>query len=435
MNIICVHQSADMYGSDRSFLQVVNYLSLSSNFEKITIILPRNGPLVIELEKLKVEIIFMNLSLLSKTYLMKLQWGKIIFPLFSFSKKKKLFDQYDVVYVNTSVILDFYLLAPFLKQMKIIHIREIPNGILSKVLSFFLKCSKAKIIFNSQSTLNSFSPLAKSLVIHNAFEGFAKKEDLVAVDSENEGYNERNGNSLNGTENSAYPNDHLPISSRAHVNMAEIRGQGVEILDLEHEGLTDRKKVIQGTTAVSKAPLKILLIGRINSWKGQDFAIEALAEIPDAAVLLRIVGSTSAGNENMVPELKKKVNQLGLTDKVEFMDFVSDTAAIYSWADVAIVPSTRPEPFGRIAIEAMSLSKPVIAANHGGLPEIIEHGQSGFLFEPNHKADFISAVSQYIDDPELLIKHGEDAKRVYEEKFSLTGFYKKLDEAFKKERV
>ncbi|MBB2149785.1 glycosyltransferase family 4 protein [Pedobacter gandavensis] len=393
MNIICVHQSADMYGSDRSFLQVVNYLSLSPSFEKITVILPRNGPLVNELEKLKVEIIFMDLSLLSKTYLLKLQWGKIIFPLFSFSSKKKLFDQYDVVYVNTSVILDFYLLAPFLKQMKIIHIREIPNGILSKVLSFFLKCSKAKIIFNSQSTLNSFSPLAQSLVIHNAFEGFAKieQQESIPVDSKNELRSLANGNPTTGIE---------------------------------------REEVASEINALKKEALKILLIGRINSWKGQDFAIEALAEMPDAPVLLRIVGSTSAGNEDMVLDLKKKVNQLGLSDKVEFMDFVSDTAEVYSWSDVAIVPSTKPEPFGRIAIEAMSLSKPVIAANHGGLPEIIEHGQSGFLFEPSNKTDFIHAISKYIADPDLLREHGENAKKVYEEKFSLLGFYKKLDEAF-----
>ncbi|WP_316819936.1 glycosyltransferase family 4 protein [Pedobacter gandavensis] len=371
MNIICLHQSADMYGSDRSFLQVVNYLSLSPNFEKITVILPRNGPLVKELEKLNVEILFMNLSLLSKTYLMKLQWGKIIFPLFSCSRKKKLLDQYDVVYVNTSVILDFYLLAPFLKQMKMIHIREIPNGILSKLLSFFLKYSKAKIIFNSQSTLNSFAPLAKSLVIHNAFEGFATK-GLLEV-------------SLTASEIELPP---------------------------------------------KKSPLKMLLIGRINSWKGQDFAIAALAALANENVILRIVGSTSAGNEEMVQELKKKVDQLGLNDQVEFLDFVSDTAEIYNWSDVAIVPSTRPEPFGRIAIEAMSLSKPVIAANHGGLPEIIEHGYSGFLFEPNNKAEFIAAISQYMNDPDLLKRHGKNAKMVYEEKFSLTGFHKKLDEAF-----
>lgn len=368
MKIICIHQSADMYGSDRSFLQVVSYLSQSGNFSKITIVLPRFGPLVSELEKLDVNIIYLKLSLLSKTYLMKLQWGKILFPLFEFRSKKKLFNEYDVVYANTSVILDFYLLAPFLQQKKIIHIREIPNKVLSKVLSLLLKQAKTKIVFNSYSTLNSFRKLENSVVIHNAFEGFGKEVT------------------------------------------AELRGK-------------------------SDGVLNVLLIGRINGWKGQDFTIESLVKMRPASVLLRIVGSTSAGNEELVDQLKKKVERLGLTEQVEFFDFVADTAEIYAWSDVVIVPSIKPEPFGRIAIEAMSLNKPVVAANHGGLPEIIDHGVSGFLFEPNDTTSFVNALTKYADDRELLAQHGRNAKQTYDERFSLTGFYKKLDSVFEHEHV
>lgn len=368
MKIICIHQSADMYGSDRSFLQVVIYLSQSGDFKKITVVLPRSGPLVSELEKLNVDIIYLNLSLLSKTYLMKLQWGKILFPLLQFRSKKKLFNEYDVVYANTSVILDFYLLAPFLHQMKIIHIREIPNKLLSNVLSLFLKQAQSKIIFNSYSTLSSFKKLDNSVVIHNAFEGFGKE-----------------------------------ITAEIKIN--------------------------------EEMPLKVLLIGRINGWKGHSFAIESLVNMKSSPVLLRIVGSTSAGNEELVLQLKKQVESLGLIDQVEFLDFVSDTAEIYAWSDVVIVPSTKPEPFGRIAIEAMSLYRPVIAANHGGLPEIIEDEVSGFLFEPNNTASFVSALTKYANDRELLARHGRNAKRAYDEKFSLNGFYKKLDSIFKNELV
>lgn len=368
MKIICIHQSADMYGSDRSFLQVIKYLSQSGDFQKITVVLPRTGPLVLELEKLNVDIIYLSLSLLSKTYLMKLKWGKIIFPLFQFRSKKKLFNQYDVVYANTSVILDFYLLAPFLHQMKIIHIREIPNKMLGKVLSLFLKQAKSKVIFNSYSTLKSFEKLDNSVVIHNAFEGFGEE-----------------------------------ITERIDSN--------------------------------ADKPLRVLLIGRINGWKGQDFAIESLVRMKSSPVLLRIVGSTSVGNEELVVSLKKKVENLGLTNQVEFLDFVSDTAEIYAWSDVVIVPSIKPEPFGRIAIEAMSLYKPVIAANHGGLPEIIEDSVTGYLFEPNNISSFVGALTTYANDRTLLKQHGRNAKKSFEEKFSLNGFYKKLEPIFKKELV
>jgi glycosyltransferase involved in cell wall biosynthesis len=178
-------------------------------------------------------------------------------------------------------------------------------------------------------------------------------------------------------------------------------------------------------------PLRILLIGRINGWKGQDFAIESLVKMQSSPVLLRIVGSTSAGNEDLVLQLRKKVDNLGLSTQVEFLDFVSDTAEIYAWSDVVIVPSTKPEPFGRIAIEAMSLYKPVIAANHGGLPEIIEDSVSGYLFEPNNTTSFVNALTKYAEDRALLKQHGSNAKRSFDEKFSLNGFYKKLDSVFK----
>ena len=58
MRILCLHQSADLYGSDRSFLQVVEYLKSSGKFELITVILPRTGPLVSELQKLDVDVKF-----------------------------------------------------------------------------------------------------------------------------------------------------------------------------------------------------------------------------------------------------------------------------------------------------------------------------------------------------------------------------------------
>lgn len=363
MKIVCIHQSAELYGSDRSFLQVIKYFCLSAKFEKISIILPRHGPLVAELEKLDVEIIFTPLSLLSKTFLKKLQWGKIIFPLFQFNSKRKILDSYDVVYVNTSVILDFYLLAPFLKNIKIIHIREIPSRWLAHIFYLFLIRAKADIIFNSHATLKSFKQLPNSIVIHNAFEGFK------------------------------------PV-------------------------------IVKHSKTEHSAPLKILLIGRINSWKGQEFAIDALSRLDDKNFILKIVGSVSDGNEKLIRHLQKEVIDLRISDKVKFIDFVDHPSDIFSWCDIVVVPSTKPEPFGRVAIEAMSLGKPVLGANHGGLSEIIRHDFTGYLFRPNDQDSFIKYVDRYQQDRNLLSLHGRNAFEVFQNEFSLKGFYKQLDGYF-----
>lgn len=369
MKIICFHQSADLYGSDRSFLQVIEYLADTGRFEKISVVLPRTGPLVQKLNEVGVEVLFMDLSLLSKTYLKKLQWGKIIFPLFSFGRKKRLIEQYDLLYINTSVILDGYMLAPFLKLKKIIHIREIPTGWLSKILSALISRSGATVIFNSESTRKSFAPFDKQFVIHNAFEGYTQSE-------------------------------HIKADNRGRDSF-----------------------------------LKVLLIGRINTWKGQDFAIRSLAKCQNKNIKLRIVGSTAAGNESQLTELKTLATELDLTSRVEFVDFIDDPSAEYYDSDIVVVPSIKPEPFGRIAIEAMSAGKPVVAANHGGLPEIVVHGVNGFLFTPGDSDSYNNFISRYLDDPTLIESHGRESGRIFREKFSIERMHRALDKVFQQDEI
>ncbi|MEO5893978.1 MAG: glycosyltransferase family 4 protein [Ferruginibacter sp.] len=364
MKIVCIHQGYELYGSDRSFLQVVKYLKQSGKFSKITVVLRAQGALVAELEKLDIEIVFVKLSLINKTYIKTFRWGKIIFPLFSLRKKYKFYNSYDIIYVNTSVILEMYLLAPFIKKKKILHIREIPAFPLNKFLSVLISRGNFSVIFNSASTKKSFNSFRKSYVIHNAFEGFLT----------------------------------VPYIEKIYTGDDE---------------------------------LKLLLIGRINNWKGQDFAIEALSYLnPDEKIKLKIVGSPFEGNEVLLDELKEKARSLNIIDRIEFVDFISDTRLEYEQADIIIIPSVKPEPFGRTAIEAMNLKKPVIAANHGGLPEIVSNGYSGYLFTPNSIPEFITSIRKYYYNRDLLDKHGENSLKIFNEKFSVDRMYSNLDKVF-----
>ena len=350
-----------MYGSDRSFLQVVEYLLKSGKYSEIAVVLPRSGPLSDRLVDLGVNPVFVNLSLLSKTYLKTFQWGKILFPLFKLREKAKLISQYDVMYVNTSVILDFYLIAPFLTLKKIIHIREIPGNLMSSVLSPLIVNSGATVIFNSYATKEAFSSFHRYFVIHNAFEGYR----IIAN----------------------------------------------EVFSLPED------------------PLKILLIGRVNSWKGQDFAISALKNMAGQKFILRIVGSTSLGNEGLLLKLKQEVKINGLENNIFFEEFCEHPEEVYRWSDLVIVPSKKPEPFGRIAIEAMSLGKPLVVADHGGLTEIINE-QCGTLFTPNNEESFRIAILKYIGNRALLSLQGQAALNRYKEKFSISGFHSQLDLVF-----
>lgn len=365
MRIICVHQSADLYGSDRSFLQVVEYLKHSGRFSEILVVLPRKGPLMDKLLDIGIEVKLLNLSLLSRTYLKKFQWGKILFPLLEFGKKKQLFESFDILYVNTSVILDFYLIAPFIRNRKVIHIREIPSKWLADILSFFIKKAKTKVIFNSEATRNAFKPLPDSVIIHNAFEGFQLDKTTF-----NDSINPEN------------------------------------------------------------FVLKMLIVGRINPGKAHDLALKALSELPYKNWKLRIVGDPSKGNEILFDELVGLNKELGLNDFVEFTGFVENPSEHYQWANLLLIPSRKPESFGRIAIEAMSLGIPVIGSNHGGVAEIVEHNRNGFLFIPEDVNALKECISRYFENPNLLFQHGTEAKRTYEDKFSIENMYRRLDDIF-----
>ena len=90
----------------------------------------------------------------------------------------------------------------------------------------------------------------------------------------------------------------------------------------------------------------------------------------------------------------------------------------YNWADAVIVPSVLPEPFGLVAIEAMSLGKLVIAANHGGLSEIIEDNVSGLLFEPDNEKDLALKICALIQNPYLIKDLGNKGFEVFISKFT-----------------
>ncbi|TPE48174.1 glycosyltransferase family 4 protein [Amaricoccus solimangrovi] len=131
------------------------------------------------------------------------------------------------------------------------------------------------------------------------------------------------------------------------------------------------------------AIFNLLMLGRINAWKGQDFLLEALAAAPGELrrrIRLRVVGA-GFEEEARLDALRRFAAE-HLEGMVEFAGFQPDPGRSLAWADALVVPSLRPEPFGLVAIEAMSAGRPVIAANHGGLAEIVVDGETGRLFAP-----------------------------------------------------
>lgn len=120
-------------------------------------------------------------------------------------------------------------------------------------------------------------------------------------------------------------------------------------------------------------------------------------------------GPEKAGAEQMARELgvQRDVLFLGNQDLMEEM---------LSLADVFLLPSSS-ESFGLVALEAMSAEVPVVCSNAGGLPEVVEHGFTGFLHDPQHVAGYTNSVLKLLTNETLRRTMGRRGRRVAIDRF------------------
>ena len=121
-------------------------------------------------------------------------------------------------------------------------------------------------------------------------------------------------------------------------------------------------------------------------------------------------GPEKAGAEQLARDLGIERDVLFLGNQ-EVMD------ELLPLADVFLLPS-RSESFGLVALEAMSAEVPVVASNVGGLPEVVDHGVTGFLHEPDHTQGFVASVLKLVSSESQRRTMGRRARRVAIERFS-----------------
>jgi D-inositol-3-phosphate glycosyltransferase len=147
----------------------------------------------------------------------------------------------------------------------------------------------------------------------------------------------------------------------------------------------------------------LLFVGRIQPLKGADVAVRALASLrrPDA-VLLIVGGASGLAGDGAVAELKRLVDDLGVTKQVRFVAPQPHhlLSTYYRAADVVLVPS-RSESFGLVALEAAACGTPVVAAAVGGLLTLVDHGHTGFLVVGRDPDMYAAYTAEILDHPFL----------------------------------
>jgi len=158
--------------------------------------------------------------------------------------------------------------------------------------------------------------------------------------------------------------------------------------------------------------LTITCIGRMTDWKGQEVLLKAIPLVTEKKKNLRF---RFVGDGTERANLEKMASALNINWCVEFAGVVQDIQSILAISDLLVHTSTRPEPFGRVIIEAMSMQIPVIATNIGGPIEIISDGRDGILIEPNQPEQLAKTILMLLDDPERRQKIGKAARKTIEE--------------------
>ena len=166
-----------------------------------------------------------------------------------------------------------------------------------------------------------------------------------------------------------------------------------------------------------EGPLRFVVASRWNGWKGHATLLEAWDRTNGDATLVVLGGPPKSGARTDVPAL---VAGLAAPGSVEVVGGGADTSSWVEGADVVVVPSDAPEPFGLVAIEAFARGRPVVASAGGGLRDIVTDGVDGWLFPPGD-ADALAAVLRSVDRSAVAAA-GRRARRTYEERFTERAF-------------
>ena len=161
------------------------------------------------------------------------------------------------------------------------------------------------------------------------------------------------------------------------------RGINVDYFDSSTKLENDEKNLLQKWNINDEKKI-ILMPGRLTSWKGQELFIEAInlvkIELGYEAFHAVILGNDQ-GRDLYKKKLIRLTEQHHLTNQINFIDHCEDMALAYKVSDIIVSASIEPEAFGRVAVEAQSMEKLIIASNIGGSNETIIDEKTGFLFK------------------------------------------------------
>jgi len=343
MHVAFISHSSGLGGAERSLLDLV--IGIQSYGVQPTVVLPRRGPLLAELENNNINyVVHLYHNWIGRNY--KIIKGLCRFMINQASvpglTKKLRGGGFDFVYSNSLATPVGALVARSIGVKHVWHARELVEGM---DLGFDYGTSRSARFI----AMNSCHMIYNSCAVEKKFEPF-----------------------LDGIPGAVIYNGWLVGEPSSIVNISSL---------------------------MPEKPIKLCIVGSLHRGKGQHQAIKALSILKRSfpKITLDIVGE---GNMPYMRELEKLCSALGVSTSVVWSGFAHNVTAVFRRSDVALVCS-RNEGFGRVVVEAMAEGCPVVGSRSGGIPEIIEHGVNGLMYDYGDIEGLARQVSALINDKYL----------------------------------
>ena len=363
--VLYLHSSAGLDGADRQLLALAGGLD-GARYRPL-VALPERGELVPLLEEAGVEVVVAPMAVLRRR-LLSARGAAAILRRWAGDRRRvgrlAAGRGVSLVHSNTTVVLSGHAIARAARAPHLVHVREIYEGAAGTAGRWAWPLQRRRLeradalACVSRATAAQFGPSAPSAVIHDG---------LVRV----------------------------PTPAPRE---------------------TARERL-----GLDPASFVVALIGRISDWKGQDLLARALATpaLTTVGAVGVVAGDAHPGHEDQARVLEALGRRLGVGDRLHLLGFRHDLDTVLGAADAVAVPSKRPDPLPNSALEAAAAGLPVVAAAHGGLPEIVADGSTGRLVVPGDHHALATALRDLADDPEGSRRLGAAAARDVRERFSL----------------
>lgn len=341
MRALVVHGSADLYGSDRACVRIVE-AAVDAGWQ-IDVIIPNDGPLLAPLEATGAAVHVLDPLVVRRADLRwptvaatPVRWAAAAVGLWQLAGR----DRVDLVHTNTAGALGGALIARRLRVPHIWHVHELFWQPRPVVAGFERMLRTADLVLCcSQAVADQFVDARVRARCRVAYTGAEVPPDLPEVQ---------------------------PLS-----------GPGLEVVS----------------------------VGRINEWKGQEILVAAVGKVielrPGIPVTLRLIGDVFRTEHHYRQQLESTIARLGLGEVVVLEGDRRDALALVARADIFVLPSRRPEPFGMALVEAMALGRPSIATAAGGPLEIITSGRDGVLVPPADPGAMAAAIVDLWERPDV----------------------------------